>query len=157
MAPMSRVAFNLETLAQAKPDGEPLLRRHWAEIAHYQDIPYAPRWEVYETLERAGILRIYTARLDGDLIGYAVYALGYNMHYGSSLEATEDVLFLVPEQRKGRVGLKLIKFTDALLKVEGVQLVKRHVKFAHDHGRILQRMGYEAIDAIYGKRLDIKE
>lgn len=148
------LTFRTETLSQAKADGEPLLRRHWAEIAHYQDIPYAPRWDAYENLERLGMLRIYTARLDGQLVGYCVFVVMHNIHYGSSLEASEDVLFLVPEQRNGRIGIRLIKFADELLRSEGVQLVKRHVKFAHDHGPILERMGYEPIDQIYGRRLD---
>lgn len=151
------LTFQTESLNQARPEGEPLLRRHWQEIAHYQDIVYEPRWDMYQMLEGAGALRIFTARLDGQLIGYSVYAIAPNMHYASSLEASEDVLYLAPEHRKGRVGLKLIRFSDEQLKAAGVQLVKRHVKFAHDHGPILQRMGYEPIDQIYGKRLDLKD
>lgn len=148
------VTFRTETLSQAKADGEPLLRRHWQEIAHYLDIPYAPQWDKYEMLEANGKLRIFTARIDEQLVGYCVFLVDRNIHYGSSLEANEDVLFLVPEQRKGRIGIRLIKFADELLKSEGVQLVKRHIKFAHDHLPLLECMGYEKIDMIVGKRLD---
>lgn len=148
------LTFQRETLDQAKADGEPLLRRHWVEIAHYLDITYDPRWSVYEAYEQAGGLRIYTARLDGQLVGYCVFTVNFNIHYAGSLEANEDVLFLAPEHRKGRLGLKLIQFTDAQLKAEGVQLVKRHIKFAHDHFPLLERMGYEKIDMIVGRRLD---
>jgi GNAT superfamily N-acetyltransferase len=148
------LTFRTETLSQAKADGEPLLRRHWQEIAHYQDIPYAPMWDRYEMLEASGMLRIYTARLDGQLVGYCVFTVMFNIHYGSSLEANEDVLFLAPEQRKGRVGIRLIKFADELLRSEGVQVVRRHVKLAHDFGAIYQRLGYEPVDQIYMRRLD---
>lgn len=148
------LTYQRETLSQARPDGEPLLLRHWQEIAHYLDIPYAPRWDGYENLERAGILRIFTARLDGQLVGYCVFTVAHSMHYATSLEASEDVLFVAPEQRKGRVGIKLIEFSDTVLKLEGVQLVRRHVKFAHDFGPLLERLRYEPIDRIYGKRLD---
>lgn len=148
------LTFQAETLAQARPDGEPLLRRHWLEIAHYLDIPYAPQWSMYEALEAAGKLRIFTARLGGDLVGYSVFIVAHGLHYGTSLEAREDVLFLVPEQRRGRIGLKLIQFSDEMLKAEGAQVVVRHVKFAHDFGPLLERIGYEPIDRIYGKRLD---
>lgn len=148
------LTFRTEILAQAKTDGEPLLKRHWQEIAHYLDIPYAPRWDQYELLEANGALRIFTARLDGQLVGYCVFVLAMSIHYGSSLEANEDVLFLAPEHRKGLVGAKLIKFSDELLKAEGVQVVSRHVKFAHDHAPLLERFGYEPVDKILKKRLD---
>lgn len=148
------LTFRTETLSQAKADGEPLLRRHWQEIAHYLDIPYAPMWDRYEMLEASGALRIYTARLSGQLVGYCVFVLAMNIHYGSSLEANEDVLFLVPEQRKGRIGIRLIKFADELLRAEGVQVVRRHVKFAHEFGAIYERLGYEPVDQIYMRRLD---
>jgi GNAT superfamily N-acetyltransferase len=148
------LTYQRETLGQAKTDGEPLLRRHWQEIAHHLDIPYAPQWATYEVLEKVGKLRIYTARLDGKLIGYCVFVVSHNIHYGTSLEANEDVLFVAPEQRKGRVGIKLIEFCDMALKFEGVQLVKRHVKLAHNFGPLLERLGYEPIDQIYGRRLD---
>lgn len=148
------LTFQTETLRQAKADGEPLLRRHWQEIAHYLDISYAPAWDKYEMLEANGVLRIFTARLDRQLVGYCVFVLAYNIHYGSSLEANEDVLFLVPEQRKGGTGIRLIKFTDELLKAEGVQVVRRHVKLAHNFGAIYERFGYEPVDQIYMRRLD---
>lgn len=148
------LTFQRETLDQAKAEAEPLLLAHWREIAHYQDIHYEPRWDVYALIEQSGNLRIYTARLDGTLIGYGAYALAPNMHYASSLEASEDVLYVSPEHRKGMVGLRLIKFCDAQLKLDYVQVVSRHVKAAHDHGPILERFGYELVDKIYKRRLD---
>lgn len=151
------LTFQTESLSQARPDGEPLLRRHWQEIAHYLDIVYAPRWDVYEVLEKRGDLRIYTARLDSVLIGYCAYAIGYSLHYGASLEASEDVLYLAPEHRKGRIGIKLIRFADELLRADGVQVVSRHVKAVHDHGSILEHIGYEFVDKIYKRRLDLKD
>jgi GNAT superfamily N-acetyltransferase len=138
------------------PDAAPLLRRHWEEIAHYQDIPLDVDEGAYAAIEGAGQLRCFGARLDGELVGYAAYFVRHNAHYRASLQATQDVLFVAPEHRKSRIGWKLIKFADDALRAEGVQVVLQHSKVAHDIGPILKRQGYEAVDTIYAKRLDGK-
>jgi hypothetical protein len=70
------------------------------------------------------------------------------------LQATQDILFVLPEYRKGRVGIGLIKYCDQQLGAEDVQVVYQHVKLAHNFGPVLERMGYEAVDIIYAKRLN---
>lgn len=131
-----------------------LLRRHWHEIAHFPDIPLSVDWEAYEGVEATGKLRAYTARADGELVGYAAYFVNRNPHYKSSLQAFQDVLYVAPEHRKGRIGYKLIAFADAQLAAEGVQVTYQHSKVVHDIGAILERQGYELVDAVYAKRLD---
>ncbi len=134
----------------------PLFVRHWREIAHYQDIQLAPSIEFYRGQEEGGVLRAYTIRTEdsNELVGYCVYFVRPNPHYSGSLQAAQDVLFLAPEYRKGMVGAKFIKWCDERLKEEGVQAVYQHVKAVHDFGPMLERMGYEKVDIIYGKRLD---
>ncbi len=130
---------------------KPLLTKHWEEIAHYQDIPLDPNWAGYAAASIAGSLRIFTVREDKVLIGYAVFFIG-NLHYKSTKIATQDILFVLPEHR-GLTGARLIKYCDEQLKAEGAQAVYHHVKKAHDFGPLLERMGYEAVDVVYGRRL----
>jgi hypothetical protein len=130
----------------------PLLEMHWIEIAHYLDIPLAPDVEGYCRAEDAGLLRCYTARIDSKLVGYAVFWVKHNMHYMGSVQALQDVLFLLPEHREGRTGLALIAYCDEELAAEGVQVIYQHVKKAHDFGAILLRRGYELVETVYGKR-----
>lgn len=131
----------------------PLLYMHWKEIAHYQDIKLEPAFDKYEQLDAEGALRVYTARDDGGLlIGYSVYFLRYNLHYRSSLNALQDVLFIHPNHRG--MGGKFIKWCDEQLKEEKVQAVYHHVKAQHNFGPLLERMGYELVDLIYARRLD---
>jgi len=145
-------AFYLEAL--------PLLERHRLEIAHFPDIPLDVDTDRYRNAEQAGVLRIYTARLNHGpsgpltLIGYAVFLLQHNPHYQSSLQAVEDVLYVDPDQRRGRTGIELIRFSEAALKREGVQAVYHHVKLAHPTlGILLAKEGYESIETIYVKRI----
>jgi hypothetical protein len=81
----------------------PTSRTHWREITHYADIPLDPDIDTYNTMEVIGALRCFTAREQGRLVGYAVFFIRHNLHYRSSLQAMQDVLFVLPEHR-GRVG-----------------------------------------------------
>jgi GNAT superfamily N-acetyltransferase len=151
--------FQRETLTEAILDeAMPLLEMHYKEIAHYLDIPLVPDRAQYLKMEELGSLRLFTIRDDaGTFHGYAVYFVRHNIHYSTSKQAVQDILFLNPEHRKGRVGYRFIAWCDEQLKLEGVQVVYHHVKTAHNFGPMLERMGYQAIDIIYGRRLDLWE
>jgi len=88
------------------------------------------------------------------LIGYAVFFVHRNPHYRSSLQAVEDVIYLDPEYRRGRTASRLVRFAERRLTEDGVQVIYHHAKVAHPAlGKILERMGYEHIENIYGKRV----
>jgi GNAT superfamily N-acetyltransferase len=160
------VTYQREPCAAIWDEVAPLLERHWHEVAHYQDIPLAVDRAAYERADAGGFLRCFTARLPalpqlvgdprpGALIGYAAYLVGPNWHYRMSLQAKQDVVFLAPEHRRGRVALRLLALADEQLKAEGIQAVYHHVKLAHPRlGRLLEHLGYEAVETIWAKRLD---
>lgn len=144
-----------ERFAAVIDEALPLLQRHWQEVTHYSDIPLDIDRPGYERIDQAGLLRIYTARDDGKLVGYAAYVVGKNSHYRASLQARQDVIYVASNLRGAWIGSKLVKYADAMLAHEGVQVVYQHVKLAHPAlGRILERAGYEPIETIYGRRLD---
>src|SRR5262245_23443365 len=89
-----------------------LIELHYKEIARYQDIPLDPDFSLYLAAEAAGNLRCYTARMDSLLVGYSVFMVRRNLHYRSSLQAIQDILFVAPEYRKSRIGVRLIRFCD---------------------------------------------
>lgn len=144
--------YQRETGTKILEEVKPLLALHWKEIAHYQDILLEPDWNSYAKCEEQGFLRVYTARKDGNLIGYGVYFVRYNLHYKSSLQASQDILFVHPDHRG--IGARFIHWCDTQLQAEGVQAVYHHVKQAHNFGPLLERMGYQLVDLIYAKRLD---
>lgn len=135
----------------------PLLTLHWREIAKFADIPLEVDVERYLHTEEAGALRFFAARMDGKLIGYACFFVAVHPHYKGSLQAMQDVLFVDPACRCGSIGLRLVKHCDEELAQEGVQVVLQHAKVNHEPLHvILPRLGYEAIDLVYAKRLDRK-
>jgi GNAT superfamily N-acetyltransferase len=133
----------------------PLLHEHKEEISHYPDIALDPEIEAYNEIEAKGALRCYTARLNGELIGYAIFFVRHNLHYQGSYQAVQDVLFVMKAHRHGRVGFKLIRYSEDQLQAEGVQVVYQHLKVTRPESiDLFRKLGYEEIDLIMGKRLD---
>jgi hypothetical protein len=144
--------FQLESMESVIEEIKPLIEKHWEEIAHFKDIPLDPDYDSYGAGERLGKLRIFTVRLEsGELIGYAVFYIG-SLHYQSTKTASQDILFVLPEHR-GLTGYRFIEYCDNQLRAEGTQVVYQHVKVAHDFGPLLRRIGYEAVDTLYARRL----
>lgn len=149
------ISYQREPIADLWEELMPLLERHYREIAHWQDIALDPDRVLYEAIERAGQLRLYTARRDGALIGYVIFFVRFNLHYRHSLQAVQDVVFVAPEHRTTGVGRGLLRFAGDALGAERVQVVIHHAKHAHPElGQLLEAEGYEPIETLYAKRLD---
>jgi len=147
--------FAEEKLATCIEEAEPLLRAHWDELARNKDrVPLAPDLAGYFQAEERGRLLIVTARRNGELVGYSVWFYGPHPHYHTTIFAENDVLWLAPECRNGRAGLRLIEASHAALKAHGVTIPHWREKNAHPAlGRLLKHLGYVPIETIYAKVL----
>jgi GNAT superfamily N-acetyltransferase len=146
--------FKREILtAELMTELHPLLDAHYQEIARYKDIPLSPDVAKYTKAEELGFVRMFVIRDGGKPVGYGCYFLETNAHYSTSLQAKQDVLFLSAEYRKGGIGQRFIAWCDEQLRLDGVQAVYHHVKLKHNFGPMLEKLGYEPIDVIYGRRL----
>lgn len=134
---------------------KPLIKRHYDEIAlNKEDVPLDPDWDQYKALGDAGRMLVVCVRNENsELIGYSVFFLAHHIHYKQTLVANNDVLYLAPEHRNSKVGLRLIKDSETACRARGVNKIIWHVKFAHDFRDILYRLGYADEDAIVGKIL----
>lgn len=149
------VVFALEPLNESLAhEVAPLLEAHWREIAHDLTIPLNPEWKRYFALQEAGAFRVYTARKDGELVGYAAFIVSPNLHYSTSLQAMQDVLFIREDLRRGTLGTRLIKFSEQQLQADGVQVVLHHIKAKHNWSPLIERLGYTLVDLIYFKRIN---
>jgi GNAT superfamily N-acetyltransferase len=149
---MTGIKFQREAFADFFDDALPLLTKHKQEIDHWKDTPLRVERTFYRLREDAGTLRIYTARRQ-QLVGYAVFFVDVHPHNGERT-ALADVVYLEPEERRGRVGLNLLLFAEHQLRADGVEAIYHAVKIAHPTlGRILQHQGYEEVERIWAKRL----
>lgn len=121
--------FQREPLAALMESGlEALLRDHWREIAHDRDvIELAPDWDEYLKAEREGRFVAFALRVDDVLVGYNCFYVLRSMHYRNAIFATNDVIYLRPDQR-GVDGIQMILEAEKALTAMGVAKIFYHVK-----------------------------
>ena len=146
------IEFKRENVKLVWDEIMPLLEKHWQEVAYYKDVPLDPDREFYQKADELGRARVYTVRKHGELVGYAIYFVGAEVHYRSLKQATQDLIFILKEHR-GIFGRAFIRWCDEQLKAEGVNTVLCHVKVDHDYGVVFERLGYTFVDKIYYRRL----
>lgn len=145
------ICYQRESFSSSFPEAKLLTQLHYDEIAWKKDkIPLSIDHVKYEAMDRAGSLRVYTARKDNKLVGYAIFIVGRHLHYDTTLYANNDVLYVDPRQR-GTAGLRLIDFSEAALKTEGVHVVILHIKTYNDWSPVAVRKGYEPTDRVFQK------
>jgi len=105
------IVYAVEQLSQWRPDAEPMLPKHYEELATYKDVPLDPEWPHYERGEANGVLRIYTARDDGALVGYALFVFIWkHPHYRTISLASNDILWVKPDSRGAGIASGLADF-----------------------------------------------
>lgn len=136
----------------AKHQGD-FLQSHWEEIALDKVLTVlAPDWSRYAALEDAGVLMAIGAFDDaGEMVGYSVTFINAHIHYRNLVYAHNDVLYVRPEHRNSKVGLKLIRETERLAKERGAGMVSWHAKENTTLASLLPRMGYRVQDIIFSK------
>lgn len=144
--------FQRESAETVIKDIIPLIFDHYEEAAKYKDIELKPDFGQYLLADQAGLTRIFTMREEERLVGYAVFFLRKHIHYQQSLQACQDLLFVLPSYR-GSSAIDFIKWCDEQLKEDGVEVVSHTVTMQRDFGIVLSRMGYEQTEIIYSKRL----
>lgn len=148
------ITYQQEFLDTVEKDIKPLLQDHWEEVAvNKSAIKMNPDWDAYHNLEDNGALKIFTARSDGELIGYFVVLLRNHIHYKDHIFAANDVLFLKQEYRKGLTGAKLMKFAEKCLKEDGVSVLVVNTKRHRPFDGLLEWLGYSHVENVYSKYL----
>lgn len=143
--------YAIEKLTSNFDQIEPLLALHWAEIANNRDVvKLNPDWEKYAKIDASGLVTFFTVRDGGRLVGYSLFITFPLLHYKDVITATNDIIFLLPEYRKGTCGTRLIKMCHDELMKSGVDKILWHVKPHSDWSPILERMGYKLEEKIFG-------
>lgn len=128
-----------------------LTKKHYDEIANYKDIHLDIDIEQYLKIQSVGMLRLYVARVDYNIVGYAFYFIKNHLHYKKSIQAFQDCIFIDPDFRG--FGKEFIFWCENQLEKDGAEVVYIPVNRNHDFGNALKKLGYQHIDDVYGKRL----
>ena len=146
--------IQLEAMTNVKKDIEPLLEEHWELVALNQGkIKLNPDYEEYARLDAAGVLKCFTARKDGALVGYFILMVSKSIHYSDHLFAVNDVIFVKPDSRAGATGYKLIKYAEEYCKEIGVSVLTLNTKVHIPFDKLMVHMGFDLIERVYSKFL----
>ncbi len=152
--PEPRVTFQVERVMDCKDEVQPLIERHYQEIAQFKGVQKLdPDWEAYEALERSGRLWAMTVRADGALVGYIVMVVARSLHYKGLMMAMEDIHYLLPEYRKGLTGYRLLAKARQAMMARGVRLMTLRTKAGQSHAKLFERLGGELQDLVYAFQL----
>ena len=126
---------------------------HWQELeTEFSDRVPEPHREVYDAMAAAGGLILFSATLDGVIVGYASAFICRHTHYDMLL-AHHDTLYLHPAHRNGSTGLRLIKAVEQEAFARGAERMMWTAKPGSAFERILHGKGYHAEEIVYCKEL----
>jgi GNAT superfamily N-acetyltransferase len=110
-----------------------------------------PNWEEYARLDASGVLRVFTARENNELVGYCVLVVSRSIHYKDHIFANNDVTFVLPDHRAGATGYHLIKYAEDYCKDNEISLMNINTKVHVPFDKLLVGMGFDLIERIYSK------
>lgn len=123
---------------------------HHAEVALYQSkMPLDPQYGEYERLDANGQMLLVTARAAGELVGYVILILGGALHYGSTLTAKMDAIWIHPDHRDGTAGKRLLAATKAELQRRGVKLWWMGSKDHKSIAALYRALGFEQQESYF--------
>ena len=105
---------------------------------------FNPDYDKFIRFEQAGRALVFTLRREGRLIGNFSLYVSESMHT-KALRSTEDTLYIVPDERKGRLAARLVGYAERALKQLGVTEINVTVKINNKHGRYFQMLGYHHV------------
>lgn len=153
------ITFQVEKFAAAIEEAQPLLEKHWDELALHKDcIPFSPNYSRYAALDASGRFLIVTGRNDGALVAYAAFRADLADHYSTTLWAEDDLIWVMPEYRRADIGSGLITRAEKELRDRGAVIVQIKSKIAHPAlAMLLDGMGYERTEIVHTKMLQRPE
>jgi len=131
-----------ERLANVLDEIKPIHAQHWAETESYRHgLEMNPDYDYMVNAENHGRFILFTVRVNGAMVGNCMMYLSRSTHTQKWV-AEEDTIYILPEYRKGRLGVRLIRYVEYVLANMGVTEIRVTVKTVNDVGRLLQHLGY---------------
>ena len=145
-----KLRFEVLTAEQFFEQAVELLIEHREELATDKALMVLkPDFETYYTLDDAGSLLVIGAYRGERLIGYSVNLISRNLHYADLVQCQNDVLFLTMGERKGSAGLRLLRKTEEMARLEGARIMLWHAKPETNLDKLMPRMGATVQDVIW--------
>jgi hypothetical protein len=110
-------------------------------------------WAAYERIEKAGALKVLAVFNEATMIGYSVFMISNSLHNKDIKVAMNDVIFIEKKQRKGLLGMRLVKESEKFLLTLGINKISWFYKANSPLEKILLRLGYCNDDCVMSKKI----
>jgi GNAT superfamily N-acetyltransferase len=148
------LTITIEPFLDALPELRPLFDRQWAELANHKDIPLNPDYDFYTAADHTGLLVTYIARLEGAVVGYALFIMRAHPHYKAHGWAMCDIIWVDTNHRGRRIGGRMFDFVETDLKRREVSVIHMRTKVDHHElAAMLESRGYRMVEHGYERRI----
>lgn len=146
------ITVRKEPYAECISEMKEMYPDHYEELSRTKQKPLNPIYQTYSKLADAGIIHVIAVRDDGKLIGYLMFMLSPDMHYGG-LAAIEDIYYLKPEYRGRMIGSRMFSEFESEARRFGAWKMMVSTKVHKDNSSLLERHGMVEHEKIYVKVL----
>lgn len=108
----------------------------------FHSFPADVNWRTYLQAQSSGFLKVIIGRVDGVLVAGTFIVITPHPHY-ACIAASLPLLFVHPEYRKGREGIRLVKMAEQVAAESGAQLLLAHGGVHNGVYRLFEAMGYD--------------
>jgi GNAT superfamily N-acetyltransferase len=121
----------------------PHQEQYWKEVAGpFHCFGPDVDWKTYLTAQERGWLRVVIGRKDGQLKAGAFIVVTLHPHY-ACIAGSIPLLFVSPEHRRGREGIRLVKFAEEEAFRAGAQVMMTHGGVHNGVYKLFEHLGYQ--------------
>ena len=151
------IAYAKECISTMKKDISLLIQDNYDEVEIDTDkLKLMLDWDSYEKLQSVEMLHIYTARLNGIMIGYLVMVTTPSLHCFGEVMASSDVVYVAPKHRVSNVGTSIIKYAEKDLHRLGASTMHITTKAYAPFDKLLERQGFTFAEKVFQKYIGRK-
>lgn len=133
---------------------KPLTDANATEVGYGGDMQPDVDWGRYIKMNESGSSVIFILRdAEGKAVGYNLFMIDQHMQCAGNTVAMQEWLYIATPHRRGTLASRLVKATDQLLALRGVEVVFRSFPWMHDMSKFLARKGYKYTETVMQKRL----
>lgn len=131
----------------------PLLTKHYKEVSLLGRYELKPNYKMYYALDDTDKCKVVVAKNDEKIVGYIVFFLGQHAHYIDCNLAIEDIYYVLPEYRKGRIAIKMFQYAEEYLKSIGINMIRYTTKTHIDNSALFEYLKYENTEKVFTKMI----
>lgn len=134
------------------PDLVKHIEAHYEETELYSDqIPLDPNYDLYKSLNDAGVLHFYGAYDGSDLIGYLICITHHKAHCKDALYSVADMIYVAPEHRHGVVAQNLLNHWEDSMREKDVSVLCINFKNHLVPNSLMDFLEFDNVETVFTK------